>query len=96
MRKLAFEMACNYRLQLKQDPTKVQANLNAMNNCLVVLAKRELGEALTYFQAWVTENFGDIDTMVGYLVTIRTIEFVGHGMRRADEIVAYANYFRLR
>ena len=96
LHKLAFEMAYNYGLRLNQDPTKVQANLNAMNNCLIVLSKRELVEALTYFQAWVTENFGDIDTMVGYLVTIKTIEFVGHGMRRTDEIVAYANYFCLR
>ena len=33
---------------------------------------------------------------VGYLVMTKTIEFVGQLMRKTDEIVAYANYFRLR
>ena len=90
-RMLEFEMATNYGLRLNLDPTKVQANMNAMTNCLIVLSKRELGEALTYFQSWFTENFGNVDTMVGYLVNTKTIEFVSQLMRRTDEIVAHAN-----
>ena len=89
-------MAVNYGLRLNLDATKVQANLNATNNCLIVLSKREFGEALTYFQSWFTKSFGNVDTMVGYLVTTKTIEFVSQLMRKTDEIVAYANYFRLK
>jgi hypothetical protein len=67
-----------------------------MNNCLIVLSKREFGEALTHFQSWFSDNFGNVDTMVGYLVMMKTIEFVSQLMRKTDEIVAYATYYRLR
>ena len=95
-RKLEFEMAINYGLRLSPDATKAQANLNQMNNCLIVLSKREFGEALTHFQSWFSDNFGNVDTMVGYLVMMKTIEFVSQLMRKTDEIVAYATYYRLR
>ena len=95
-RKLEYEMAINYGLRLSPDATKAQANLNQMNNCLIVLSKREFGEALTHFQSWFSDNFGNVDTMVGYLVMMKTIEFVSQLMRKTDEIVAYATYYRLR
>ena len=83
-------------VRLNQDPTKAQANLNSMNNCVIVLSKRELGEAIASFQEWLSNNFGNVDSMVGYLVTMKTIEFVSHCMRRTDEVAAYAAYFRLK
>jgi len=95
-RSFVYELGTAYGLRSNKNPTILSCNTNSLNNTVLTLMERTVGESMEEFQSWFATNVGEVDSLVGFLITIATIEFVSHCIRQTDEITAYAVYFRLK
>ena len=79
-----------------KDPTLFCADTSPLNSALMDRMDRGVGERLQSFQTWLSSSVGDADSLVGYKITLATIEFVSQCVRQTDQVTAYNTYFRAK